>query len=548
MAAVTGIKKLVNLGVEAGDSTLETGKTRIVNLVGLISIVIIVAAALITIGFKSYHYLVFNAVFLVLFFLPIYLNARHQLIGARVILVFLVLTAILFSSITIGYQSFFKYTIIIPILLSSIFFEDAEKWILALVHSAILIFILTFETAYFLEATDMGRSIHQDVVFNILGYLVIIACFFLLLKMVMDNLTHSNKELVVYKRIFEYSREGIAVFNKDVEYLHQNKAHQEIMGFSSDELAGRTPEFHMGVEVFQQIGGQILESGTYHGEVVSKTKYGSRYIDLLVFMVPISKEEFYLVGIKRDITDRKKVELQLIRNDQELKQALASKDRFFSIIAHDLKSPFNSLIGFSDLLLEEGSDYSPEDTTRYLTHINQLSVQTLMMLENLLEWSQMESGRLEVKPVRISVKDLFLHTVEEMRNIAAQKKIRIVTEIADDLWCLADKRMMQVVIRNLVSNAVKFSHPEGRIYLSGTLEGSQVVLKIRDEGTGIPAEQLDRIFDPHHQVSQPGTGNEKGSGLGLVLCREFVEKNKGRLQVESEPGQGSVFSVLLPQK
>lgn len=239
-----------------------------------------------------------------------------------------------------------------------------------------------------------------------------------------------------------------------------------------------------------------------------------------------------------------KNKLEMINND--LNEANKEKNKLFSIIAHDLRSPFNSLIGFSDLLLNRASLTTDAELQKYSSIINDGLTKTFSYLTNLLEWSRLQSDAIKYQPESIDVNDL-VNEVKEVLIVQAQNKnISIKYTLEDQIEIFADKNMIKIVLINLVSNAIKFSHHGADVLISCEKSDTQFTMSIQDNGIGMSKETVNKLFRVDESFSTPGTNNEKGTGLGLVLSNEFIKKHGGTIGVKSEIGKGSVFWIFLP--
>jgi signal transduction histidine kinase/ligand-binding sensor domain-containing protein len=237
---------------------------------------------------------------------------------------------------------------------------------------------------------------------------------------------------------------------------------------------------------------------------------------------------------------------ELNKLNAELNELNASKDKFFSIIAHDLKNPFSTIIGFSEMMKESIRLNDSATFYEYTVMINTSAVQTLKLLENLLEWANSQRGKLSFNPVPVNlnelVKDEFL-MVDEMRM---NKNIELKSFIDDTLTIIADKNMVRTILRNLITNGVKFTNRKGMVTVNAYASDSFTEIAITDNGVGMSKETIAKLFRIDANISTSGTDNEKGTGLGLFLCKEFIEKHGGKIWVESEEGKGSTFRFLLP--
>jgi signal transduction histidine kinase/ligand-binding sensor domain-containing protein len=230
----------------------------------------------------------------------------------------------------------------------------------------------------------------------------------------------------------------------------------------------------------------------------------------------------------------------------ELSELNASKDKFFSIIAHDLKNPFNAIIGISELLKEEIESGDPAGIEEHAALINNSAVQTSRLLENLLEWANSQTGKILFNPAPIKLSELLNEELSILNDMAARKNIELKSSIADNLTIMADKNMIKTVLRNLISNAIKFTHNNGKVEVQAILDNNQVEVAVSDSGIGMTKETMAKLFRIDANLSTRGTENEKGTGLGLFLCKEFIQKHGGKIWVESEPGKGSIFKFMLP--
>ena len=246
-----------------------------------------------------------------------------------------------------------------------------------------------------------------------------------------------------------------------------------------------------------------------------------------------------IIGISMDITDRKHNEKQLAIKNAELNKLNAEKDKFFSIIAHDLKSPFNAILGFSNILVEQMKENNYNGIDRYVEIIQKSSEQAMDLLMNLMEWSRSQTGRMEFSPEHFEMGNMINEIMPLFENIAGQKSITISSKLLPNTPVFADKAMINTVLRNLISNAIKFTHPGGNINISIEKKPNEIMVSVADNGVGIPKDSIDKLFRIDENFSTPGTQKEKGTGLGLILCKEFIEKHGGRIWVESEVSRPS---------
>jgi signal transduction histidine kinase len=249
-----------------------------------------------------------------------------------------------------------------------------------------------------------------------------------------------------------------------------------------------------------------------------------------------------------DITKRKSSEQKLKENEARLHELNKTKDTFFNIIAHDLINPFNSILGLSEILVEKIKDNDLDNIEKIGDIIHSSSNYAFILLTNLLEWARIQSGRIEFSPEMIDVNTLIQEIVDLQIESAGQKSIKIELNIPENTSLFADKEMISTIIRNLVSNAIKFSFEGGKIVISAVVKDSEFLLSVSDNGTGMSEETISRLFHIDGVNPLKGTKNEKGTGLGLILCKEFVEQHQGQIMAESRLEKGSSFKVRIPVK
>jgi len=237
---------------------------------------------------------------------------------------------------------------------------------------------------------------------------------------------------------------------------------------------------------------------------------------------------------------------KLSESENELQKLNKSKDRIFSVVAHDLRNPVAAVTGFSELLYDNFEEFPVDTQKEYLLQILQGTQRIQSLLENLLIWARSQMKAVKYEPEILKVKVLLAECVREMKANLDHKKVDCLLKIEPSCVVFADKAMMYTVFRNLIANAIKFSFPGCKIRITSETMGNDCKIMVSDDGIGIQPEIQEKLFTANEVVSTPGTTGESGSGLGLVICREFLERNQGTIAVESEPGNGSTFVVTLP--
>lgn len=238
---------------------------------------------------------------------------------------------------------------------------------------------------------------------------------------------------------------------------------------------------------------------------------------------------------------------EIKRQQDELSQLNHVKDKVFSIIAHDLRNPFASIGMFVDVLLENAESFTPAEVADIANDLHESLSSANLLLENLLQWSRTQMEHIDYLPEKLKPIEVATSVMRLFRNNIQNKNIKVAIDLPNDLSVFADSHMLNFIIRNLVSNAIKFTPNEGEILIRGSRVTDEMCqISVRDTGVGISADNLAKLFSDEEHVSTRGTEGEKGTGLGLMLCREFVEKNGGELMIESTVGKGSTFKFNVP--
>lgn len=266
----------------------------------------------------------------------------------------------------------------------------------------------------------------------------------------------------------------------------------------------------------------------------------------LTAIVEEEQEDHCLLTVM-DITDRKKAKADLEEVVSQLNLLNAQKDMFFSIIAHDLKNPFNAIIGYSELLGMEVRQKDYKAAEEFAGIILDSSKRAMDLLGNLMQWAKSQTERIDFNPKQIVLNEVVKEVTDMFDQIAIQKEVTIKNDISNEIEVLADRDMLATIIRNLVSNAVKFANPGGGIFMYAREEPNTVTFAVKDNGVGIDKKNLEKLFRIDANFTSLGTNNEKGTGLGLILSKEFVERHGGKIWAETEKGVGSTFFVSLPR-
>jgi len=251
-----------------------------------------------------------------------------------------------------------------------------------------------------------------------------------------------------------------------------------------------------------------------------------------------------LLSEKNEEIEEQSEEIEL--QNERLIEMNKTKDKFFSVVSHDLKSPFSALLGLSDLLNEEFDDFSHEEKKKFIKAMRDSVYNIFQFINSLLEWSQIQIGKTPFKPIQYELNPS-IHTIFGVLEVQAKNKdIELINKIQRNTSIFADYNMIETTIRNIVSNAIKFSNRGGFVELSSQKKDNYYEISIKDNGVGLREEEMLKLFTINESYKMPGTENEIGTGLGLILCKEFVNKNDGKIWVESEIDKGSTFKFTVP--
>jgi PAS domain S-box-containing protein len=371
-------------------------------------------------------------------------------------------------------------------------------------------------------------------------------------------LTESEEK---YRRLSENAQDMIYRMSlPDGRYEYVSPASINIMGYNPEEIYHSPlliakiihPDYneYFKIEWEKLIKGDM--SPTYEYKIITRTGNEKWLYQRNVLIKDKLNNPIAIEGIVTDITNRKKAIHDLKESESKLKEANDTKDKFFSIIAHDLRSPFNSMLGFAKMLEEKFDKYDTVKKKKFIGIINKGLQDSYKLLENLLYWSRSQSGKISIRPETINLFLLSNESGEFLNQSIKNKSIKLINKIPEDIYVDAYKEMLSTIIRNLISNAMKFTLKNGEIEINAILINDDhnkfVELTVKDTGIGISKEMQYKLFEISENTSTEGTEQETGTGLGLILCKEFVEKQGGKIWVESELGKGSAFSFTIPYK
>lgn len=360
-----------------------------------------------------------------------------------------------------------------------------------------------------------------------------------------------NRELLLWKQIYFGLSE---VYQKKGDYRHALDNH--ILYYQYNDSIVEKQKFEQIANLEKQYEtekkeNEITRLNTQH-ELTNIQLTKNKQLKILGFITASLLLLLVLFGLLKYSDKLKSNKLleeknRLIeKSEQELRLLNASKNKFFSIIAHDLKNPLHNVMGYSFLLSKDYDKFTADERRKFATDINQSTNNIFRLLQNLLEWSRSQTGRLKFSPIEIQFKRILDNALSVLHSMANQKQIKLEYIHDPCLQVFADPMMIETVLRNLISNAIKFTPENGTIEIDAKNTGNEVLVSVKDTGIGLSKEDLANLFRIDSKVKRKGTNNEDGSGLGLVLCKEFVDKNNGTIWAESTPGIGSSFFFSIP--
>jgi PAS domain S-box-containing protein len=338
--------------------------------------------------------------------------------------------------------------------------------------------------------------------------------------------------------------------NGTIEYV--NEYYTELTGFPADEVIGKKPSItksgYHSPEFYKELWDTIKSGRIWKGEFQNCKKNGESYWESST-ITPITDDSgaiSHFIAIKQNITDNKKQLEVLQQSEKKLRELNATKDKFFSIIGHDLMDPFNALTGFTNMLIESLKNKDYRDSLEYAGVIQQSSQRILNLLQNLLIWSRSQRGKIELKPELTDLSSIISDALSILAHNAKNKNIDVKTEFTGQLKAAVDYNMINTVIRNLFLNAVKFTPSGGSILIRTEKSDNHLIFSISDTGCGINKEKLENLFQLESTLSSRGYSEERGTGLGLIICKEFIDIHKGKIWAESTQGKGSTFYFSIP--
>jgi PAS domain S-box-containing protein len=356
-----------------------------------------------------------------------------------------------------------------------------------------------------------------------------------------------------YRKLVQYSSDPIFSFEPGGTYKFVNDAFASQFGLQPEDIIGQKPDLLFSpanaVLWYEFLTQAIATGDKSEIEMKWEVKGNQRY--LLTMGDPI-KDEYgnvlWVTCIAKDITQRRLAEEELRLKNEQLRASNAEKDKFFSIVAHDLRGPMNGFLGLTGIMAEDIESLSSFELKEIATTMRTSAVNIYRLIENLLEWSKMQRGTINFEPQPMFLKKALNKSLELVKDAASKKGIELAINIPEHAVVSADVHMLETIVRNLLSNAIKFSFKGGVVEIkSEKTENKMVQITVKDNGIGMNSELLGKLFKLTENTNRKGTEGEPSTGLGLILCKEFVEKHGGKLIAISEEGKGSSFIFTLPQ-
>ncbi|MFC2104192.1 ATP-binding protein [Bacteroidota bacterium] len=372
------------------------------------------------------------------------------------------------------------------------------------------------------------------------------------------KLKKANVELIKLSKVAGETDNAIAIFDKSGSIEWVNDGFTRMYGYTFEQYKKeRNINLLKGSDnpnIREAVKSCIDEKKSVLYEFKTKTREGKEIWaqTTLTHVIDKNGETINLIAIDSDITKIKLAEKEILKQKQEIEEqrdklatSNATKNKFFRIIAHDLRNPISTLAGSTNLIFNDFDEYNNEQTKLFIGELNKLSQTTFNLLENLLDWSSTQMGEIQFLPKLTDLHSLTKENIELITRKVDSKNIQLKLNIEKNSFAFADENMVKTVIRNLLSNAVKFTPDKGKIEITCASSEDYVKYSIKDTGIGIKLEDQKKLFRIDTHLTTPGLSNEKGSGLGLILCKEFVEKNGGTISITSEPNQGTTIEFTL---
>lgn len=416
----------------------------------------------------------------------------------------------------------------VPIIFLS-FNDDKEAYNKAKIANPIAYFTPPFSIDNLLRTIELGLTNHK------------------LQKEIID--AHKKYEMLI-----KSARAGVYEIDPATFEIDGDESLAEVFGYTVQEVKESgwgtllpLEDFKKKKEVLSSLLKGKIKSYSLEQRIIKKNG-ALAWVNSSGSLVTGSSGKLKIVGTLTDITKRKIAEEKLREYSEELKKSNSAKDKFFSIISHDLRNPFNSLLGFSELLANNIDALTEVEIKESAKTLHRTATNLFNLLTNLLEWSRMQTGNVSFEKTEFSLSTILNHVLSISSDSFEAKNIDLIKETDCELNVFADQNMIETSIRNIITNAIKFTKTGGTIKVGCRKNDKKAEIYVQDNGIGISGEDQNRLFKIEKLYSSEGTNGEKGTGFGLLLCKELVEKNEGTIRFESEENKGSLFIISLPYK
>ena len=431
------------------------------------------------------------------------------------------------------------------------------------------IYIITL-SLFFLAFIFLLKEVKMDWIHKLFIHITVFSFFSIYFFYMKKEKKRILKQLMKLETAVESVKSTIVITDANGNIEYANPYFTDLTGYTLNECIGKNVRiFNSGYhkkEYYEELWNTIHSGKSWEGEFFNQKKNGEYYWENATIS-PIRNEKNEItnfVAVKTDITEKKETELELNKHRNHLEylvtertnelleankiaeEANATKDKFFSIIGHDLSNLFGSFLNIMEMWRYYKNGVPEDQFVKILNSVQNSAEMGYTLLLNLLEWSRLQTGRIPFKQERIHLKQMVEETFRLLESNAMKKNIEMSLNIPEDITIFADINMLDTTIRNLVSNAIKFTPNGGEISVSSERKDSFIEIAVKDSGVGIEPENLQKIFQIDTKHKTFGTNKERGTGLGLILCKEFVEKHKGEINVNSTPNEGSQFFIRLP--
>lgn len=361
-----------------------------------------------------------------------------------------------------------------------------------------------------------------------------------------------ESEALKLKQAVEHSSVSIVITDTKANIEYVNPKFTERTGYTLAEVLGQNPRILQSGQTppvfYKQMWDTLIKGDEWKGEMLNKTKNGELFWEMasISCIKDSDNKTTHYVAVKEDITSSKTQQKSIKLKNEELERINAEKDKFFSIIAHDLRGPLSAMLGLSEIMSELIHTMTKEEIKELAENLKKSTSNIFDLLSNLLEWSTMQRGLIDYNPTSTTANTLVSGCCDSLKSMAENKKISLNINVLTQKTIFADINMLRTIMRNLVTNAIKFSNPNSKIDIDIRSSDSSTLFSVSDEGIGIPKFIKEKLFKIDEKVNRNGTNNEPSTGLGLLLCKDMVEKHGGKIWVESEEHKGTTFFFTIP--